>query len=81
MSHEDELTYSEHILVRREAVLKLYTSEIEPYLRNITLDKEDIENGLLTDHFFNSKKVNEKVTLILRDITDRVKYELKRLSL
>jgi len=81
MYDENELTYGEHILVRREAKIKLYTSEIEPYIRNITLDKQDIKNDLLTYHFFKSKKVNEKTTLTLEDITDRVKHELKKLTL
>ena len=54
----EELTYAEHIAGKRKVILEQYTDQINNSLRNIELNIGDIEDGLLTDTFFNREDVS-----------------------
>ena len=77
----EELTYAEHIAGKRKVILEQYTDQINNSLRNIELKNEDIEDGLLTDTFFNREDVSDIKKEILQLLTNKAKEELAKYTI
>ena len=77
----EELTYAEHIAGKRKVILEQYTDQINNSLRNIELKVEDIEDGLLTDTFFNREDVSDIKKEILQLLTNKAKEELTKYTI
>ena len=77
----EELTYAEHIAGKRKVILEQYTDQINNSLKNIELKNEDIEDGLLTDTFFNREDVSDIKKEILQLLTNKAKEELAKYTI
>lgn len=78
----EELTYEEHIAGKRKGILEQYTVQINISLRNIELNKDDIDHsGILTDTFFNRDDVSDIKKSILNAITKKAKEELAKYTI
>ena len=77
----EELTYEEHLERKRKVILDQYRDQIDNSLRNIELKVEDIEDGLLTDTFFNREDISDIKKEILQLLTNKAKEELTKYTI
>ena len=77
----EELTYEEHIKAKRDIIISQYTEQITQSLGNIKLNKEDIEDGILTPSFFNRTDVPETKKTILTLLTEKTEEELSKYTI
>ena len=82
MQEENELTYEEHCNAKIKVILKEYNNNIESYIRNVILEKEDLdEKGLLTKSFLESSKLNNFIMDKLIKSTVKAKKEIEKYTI
>ena len=77
----EELTYEEHMKAKRDIIISQYTEQITQSLRNIELNKEDIEDGILTSSFFNRTDISKTKKALLTLLTEKTEEELSKYTI
>jgi len=78
---ENEISYSENYKTHTKKVIDKYNKNIDIYIRNIELTKDDIEDGLLSDNFLKSSKLNTFIMDKLYNLTEEVKKEIEQYTI
>ena len=77
MVEELELTYQEHLAGVINSKKEEYTKALNEVIRNITLHNEDIEDGIITNHFF----MRDDISVVKKDEVHLLNTRLYRDSI